>query len=73
MTNPLITELEAKAPSYCDIYDDGATFKCAYCNDVDKPSLFWYVVTPNGHKQVLCKTCIDADWLELATKVEGKI
>jgi len=69
----LVAELEALAPAYAAIHDDGAPLRCRECIELGHSSTMWYVVTPDGQKRVFHKDCVDSDWLKKATKVEGQV
>ncbi len=63
---------EAK-PTYRPLQNDGAPYKCPDCGERKHASLFWYITTPNGHKGIICKDCVDSDWIAQAEYVKQAI
>ncbi len=54
-------------PVYWSLPDDKAPIKCRDCGRALQ--MFEVILTqiPCGHRLVVCKECIEKDWLELAT------
>jgi hypothetical protein len=52
---------------YRPVKNDGANYTCTDCLEEKQFNLVWYVITPNHKQMVLCKTCVDPDWLKDAT------
>jgi len=52
---------------YWTLPDDGALFKCADCQERKAHNKVYLTQIPmNDARKVLCKDCIDTEWLKLA-------
>jgi hypothetical protein len=57
-------------PVYWSLPDDGASIRCKSCGIIFKCSEVILTQIPkDDSRQVLCKECVDDDWLELATNL----
>jgi len=48
---------------YWTVKDDGALWKCSDCQVRYPANKVWATETPNGKKSIICKDCIDDDWI----------
>lgn len=61
-------------PTYHPVKNDGADFRCSECQQLFPHTQVWLIRLPspapsnNRMTYVLCKECVDEDWLKLATK-----
>lgn len=56
-------------PVYWRLPDDGAPIRCADCKRQFDMSQVILTQTPNDKRAVLCKECVDEDWLASATNL----
>lgn len=56
MSNPV-------QPTYQPLKCDGAPFKCVDCGERKNAANLWFVCTPDGKRRIICKDCIDPEWL----------
>jgi len=57
---------------YYKVKDDGADWKCDECGEDFSAKEVLACDTPSGTKTILCKECIEPEWLENA-QYSGKV
>jgi hypothetical protein len=53
-------------PVYRPVKDDGAKWRCKECDQLQPASKVWHYQLPNGNSGILCRDCIDPQWLKNA-------
>ena len=61
-----IDQLQAYAPCYISLKDDGALQRCVCCKDKVEAKDAYYIILPNKRNEINCKDCIDSNWLAKA-------
>lgn len=61
------------APCYWDVADDGASFRCSECVEYRLHSEVILTLTPDGRTKLLCRACVDDDWLAKARHMIDRI
>lgn len=56
----------ADAPCYWRIRNDGARWRCGDCGNLFDSDTVKGTLTPNGSFKIICRFCIDLDWLQKA-------
>jgi hypothetical protein len=59
--------------TYRPVRSDGAKWNCTDCKTDYSASEVWYVTLPNGWKGIICKSCIDPDWVKDAKYIQKGI
>jgi hypothetical protein len=65
MSKQLMTSLtDMNKAIYRPVANDGAKWKCADCQQYKQHNEVWHISLANGKKEILCKDCVDAEWLD---------
>jgi len=51
---------------YWTLPDDGALIRCVECQELKKHTDVVFTQVPMGKRSVLCRSCVDEEWLEQA-------